>query len=162
MRERPLGLRLACEAAGALGDPSALPWLIDCMRDEAAGRVAAAAFSAITGIEINGELAANGSGSGPDAEPGALAHEEFLPQADAEAVLRRYRGIEAQFRRGTRYLCGREPSPSWLAQLMMRERQSTRRAVAVELLGQTGSMTLFPYEAPAFRQRELLTSYAGK
>ncbi len=87
-----------------------------------------------------------------------LDYEELLPAPSHDALLRHHRRIESQLKRGVRHLRGREPSAAWLAELLGRERQSTRVAAAIELLGQAPRQTLFPLKSRAQRQKALLTT----
>jgi len=52
LAENPETLRVALYAAGALGDPTSIPWLIENMAVPALARVAGESFTMITGVDL--------------------------------------------------------------------------------------------------------------
>ena len=69
---RPGGVRLACVAAAAIGDPSMVPWLLEVAKQPEHARIAAWAIRAITGVAIAGALAGKepeGFSAGPSEDP---------------------------------------------------------------------------------------------
>src|SRR6202007_1848090 len=50
--KRKEGMRMAIAAAGAIGDPEHVPWLIEQMKVPALARIGGEAFAMITGIDL--------------------------------------------------------------------------------------------------------------
>jgi uncharacterized protein (TIGR02270 family) len=69
----PHTARLAIVAAAALGDPACVPLLLEAMHDETLARVAAEAFTSVTGVDITrarlSAMRPDGFESGPNDDP---------------------------------------------------------------------------------------------
>ena len=97
--------RIGIQATGLFGDPVAVPWLIQQMRDESLARVAGEAFSLITGADLallDLELEAlpdydPGPNDDPDDEDVALDDDENLTWPDAARVTAWWRDHGARF-----------------------------------------------------------------
>ncbi|MFO6379681.1 hypothetical protein ACLBYN_44635, partial [Pseudomonas aeruginosa] len=86
--------RIGIQATGLFGDPVAVPWLIQQMRDESLARVAGEAFSLITGadlalLDLELEVLPDydpGPNDDPDDDNVALDDDENLSWPEAERV----------------------------------------------------------------------------
>jgi uncharacterized protein (TIGR02270 family) len=104
----PAHARLLIVATGALGDPAAVPWLIEKMKDPILARVAGESFSMITGVDLSDDkLDASRPESfaaGPTDEPGdeniATDVDENLPWPGPGRVGARWRKSRDALRRG--------------------------------------------------------------
>ena len=149
--------------AGLFGDPVAVPWLIQQMRDESLARVAGEAFSLITGADLallDLELEAL-----PDYDPGpnddldddnvALDDDENLSWPEAERVSAWWRDNGARFVAGRAYLLG-EPLGEARCRQVLRDGQQRQRMAAACLLARfVPNLPLFPTGAPVRRQLDL-------
>jgi len=155
--------RAAIVGAGALGDPALAPWLIQCMDTPALARIAGESWSTITGIEIEGPLAADppeGFSAGPTDDPAdedvAMDPDEKLPWPSATAVKRLWTTRGPGFRPGSRYLLGNLMTPEWLQRVLGEGGQRRRAAAALEIAIRTPGSALFEVRAPGGRQRGAL------
>lgn len=158
------GARAALVGAGALGDPAAIPWILECMPSPEIARAAAAAFTTITGVNLAAEKlrgpAPEGFRGGPtdDAEDEIVAMDpdESLSWPDPGAVKGWWDRRGGEFKQGTRYLLGKPISIGWLGQVLREGSQPARAGAAMELCIRRQSRALFDVRAPGFRQgREL-------
>lgn len=156
--------RFAIQAAGAIGDPVSVPWLLDQMSNPPMARVAGEAFTTITGIDLayhdlDGEWPA-GFEVGPNDDPSdanvAMDPDEALPFPDARLVSDWWARNGASLRSGARHLAGKPISVSALQWVLRTGRQRVRAAAALELALLQPSQPLFEVRAPAARQREAL------
>jgi uncharacterized protein (TIGR02270 family) len=136
------GYRVAFAAAAALGDPAALPWLLDRMADPAMARRAGLAWSMITGLNLGAaELEAEapkGLSAGPtdeaDDEDVSEDPDDGLPFADLDALRAWWQDAQARFEPGKRYLLGKPVTDgAWLEEVLSRGHQVARAAAALEL-----------------------------
>jgi uncharacterized protein (TIGR02270 family) len=155
--------RAAIVGAGALGDPSLAPWLIQCMDTPALARIAGESWSTITGIEIVGALAGGppeGFSAGPTDDPAdedvAMDPDEKLTWPNAAAVRRLWTTRGPAFRPGVRYLLGSPMTPEWLQRVLGEAGQRRRAAAAMEITIRTPGTALFEVRAPGPRQRGAL------
>jgi uncharacterized protein (TIGR02270 family) len=157
-------MRLAAVAAGALGNPASVPWLIGVMHDEALARVAGEAFTTITGVDLTpAKLSAmrpDGFESGPNDDPDddnvAIDPDEHLPWPRPRAVAEWWAANGARFVAGQRYLLGRPMTLDALRAALRHGRQRQRRAAALELVLRQPGEPLFEVRARADRQIEAL------
>jgi uncharacterized protein (TIGR02270 family) len=157
--------RLAVLAAGALGAPEGVPWLIDQMRVPALARVAAEAFATITGVDLAAEHLdgprpagfAAGPTEDPEDEDVALDPDERLAWPCMQDVQRWWDAHQERFSKGTRYLAGQPLRPPWLQGVLRTGLQRLRSAAALELAMQQPGQSLFEVRAPGFRQIKTLT-----
>ena len=160
--------RLAIFVAGALGDPSLVPWLLDTMHREELARAAGEAFTSITGVELGGArlsaMRPDGFESGPNDDPNdhdvAIDPDEHLPWPQPAAVARWWSANSGSFVAGERYLRGRPISPTVLQEVLLRGRQRQRAAAALELVLREPGRPLFEVRARADRQLRALGTSA--
>jgi uncharacterized protein (TIGR02270 family) len=163
--KRQGGLRNAIVAAGAIGDPEHVPWLIEQMKVEALARVAGEAFTMITGIDLAYDdlekNAPEGFESGPTENPEdenvEMDPDEHLPWPDPALIQKWWTENQSRFQKGTRYLLGKPMSIEWLQQVLRVGRQRQRAAAALELTIRQPGRPLFEVRAPGFRQQAILT-----
>lgn len=160
----PATIRLAIVAAGALGDPGCIPWLLDVMHDEALARAAGEAFSSISGVDlVRGKLFAmrpDGFESGPNDDPGddnvAIDPDEHLPWPRPNVVAQWWSDHAEEFVSGERHLLGRHMTIDALQGVLRYGRQRQRAAAARELVLRQPGEPLFEIRARADRQLEAL------
>lgn len=164
LSENPRTLRLAVIAAGALGDPGLVGWLIDPMRVPEHARVAGEAFSTITGLDLadwkmEAEWPAGfqaGPTEDPDDEKVALDADENLPWPNPELVARWWQQHKGGFSTGARYFLGKPLRVEPLQEVLRTGRQRQRAAAALELALRQPGQPLFEVRAPGSRQQKLL------
>ena len=170
LAQNPKQVRLAIVGSGALGDPEAVPSLIEQMKKPPLARIAGEALSMITGVHISydnleGEKPEGfetGPTENPQDEKVALDADSFLFWPKPEAIQKWWNAHQSEFTKGTRYLVGKPITPEWLHQVLREGRQRQRAAAALELgLKQRGSK-LFEVHAPGFRQQKVLSELAKK
>jgi uncharacterized protein (TIGR02270 family) len=156
--------RLAVTGTGILGDPAAIPWLLQIMEVPELARPAGEAFSMITGVDLayadlEGEWP-EGFAAGPTEEPEdedvAMDPDEDLPWPAPEPVARWWDAHQGEFRNGVRYLVGKPLSREHLQQVLRTGLQRQRTAAALELALLQPGQPLFEVRAPGFRQQKLL------
>ena len=143
-------------AAGALGDPAAVPWLIASMSTPSLARVAGEAFDNITGADIaflDLDRATEGFANiALEETEGRSGAEALEPRPDALKVENWWHARSEQFARGRRYFVGAELSEAQL-QWVLRTGWQRQRAAAAEYLFLWTSSPLFDVDAPGDRQR---------
>ncbi|HCG0900512.1 TIGR02270 family protein [Pseudomonas aeruginosa] len=155
--------RIGIQATGLFGDPVAVPWLIQQMRDESLARVAGEAFSLITGADLallDLELEAlpdydPGPNDDPDDEDVALDDDENLTWPDAARVTAWWRDHGARFVAGRAYLLGEPLGEARCRQVLRNGQQRQRMAAACLLARFVPNLPLFPTGAPVRRQLDL-------
>ena len=160
----PKTLRLAVQAAGAMGDPEEVPWLIEQMKTPELARVAGESFTTITGVDIayqdlNGDRP-EGFESGPTEDPADenvnMDADENLPWPDPSLIQKWWQSNRQAFQPGTRFLLGKPITIDWLKQVLRIGRQRQRAAAALELAMRQPGTPLFEVRAPGFRQKQML------
>ena len=159
-----LAARHVVQATGIIGDPVSVPWLIEQMATPELARVAAEAFSLITGIDpANDDLESarpEGFEAGPseDAQDDdvALDPDEDLAWPAPDRLAQWWVDHRAAYAPGTRYLCGRPIDADGCHAVLAGGLQRQRRAAALELALLEPARPVFNTSAPARRQRELL------
>jgi uncharacterized protein (TIGR02270 family) len=162
--KREEGLRMAITAAGAIGDPEHVPWLIEQMNLPAMARVAGEAFTMITGIDLAyndlEKRAPEGFETGPTENPEdenvEMDPDENLPWPDPVLIQKWWSNHQSQFQKGTRYLLGKPITIEWSQQVLRIGRQRQRAAAALELAIRQPGQPLFEVRAPGFRQQAIL------
>jgi uncharacterized protein (TIGR02270 family) len=156
--------RKAIIAAGALGDPADIPWLIEQMATPELARVAGESLSMITGLDIayedlDGEPPENFE-AGPTEHPADdnvdLDPDEDLPWPDPAAIDRWWAENRKNFKKGTRHLCGQPIAKKHLWEVFKTGYQRQRAAAAIELALLEPGKPLFNVKAPAKRQMRML------
>jgi uncharacterized protein (TIGR02270 family) len=155
----PNKLRLAIKAAGAIGAPEEVPWLIDLMHDPQLARLAAESFTMITGADLDRQYLKgeqpedfeSGPSDNPEDDDVEMDPDEDLPWPKITAVQDWWLEHRREFRSGTRYLLGRAISAAALQQILREGRQRQRAAAALDLALHTPG-ALFEVRAPGFRQ----------
>jgi len=137
----PAQARSVIQATGILGDPHAVNWLIGKMTEPKLARVAAEAFTQITGIDLERHQFTRESPHDVEQIPSddteddhvGLDEDENLPWPDVEKVATLWRRHGQHFLVGRRYFLGRPLTPEWLNDKLTTGTQRQRHAAAMEL-----------------------------
>jgi uncharacterized protein (TIGR02270 family) len=164
MAQNPTTSRLAVQAAGVMGDPVSVPWLIEQMVIPELARVAGESFSMITSVDIASEDLEcewpEGFEAGPTEDPEdenvEMDPEEDLPWPNADLIEKWWGSHRRDFQNGTRYLCGKTMTLESLQEVLRTGYQRRRGAAAIELAIRQPGKPLFEVRAPGFRQQQLL------
>ncbi len=164
LASRPETLRLAIQAAGVIGDPAQISWLIQQMENAAIARVAGESFTYITGIDLayddldtdKPEGFEAGPTENPEDENVDMDPDEDLPWPNPQLIEKWWSQNKSRFTNGTRYLCGHPMTIESLTQVLRTGKQRQRRAAALELAIRQPGTPLFNTSAPGFRQQALL------
>jgi uncharacterized protein (TIGR02270 family) len=160
LAKKPETLRQAVIAAGAAGDPGAIPWLLDQTALPAVARVAGEALSMITGADLAYlDLDADrpeGFEAGPNDDPEDENVEpdpdEDLPWPDPALLRGWWEQRKSKFAPGKRQLLGKEISAGSCREALKTGRQRQRAAAALELSILEPGTPLAEPRAPGFRQ----------
>jgi hypothetical protein len=160
----PFAIRhLLIQGVGQLGDASYVDWLLEQMDDPRSARVAAEAFSTITGLDL---VAQNMTTPPPPDEEGSddenpeddnvvLEADSDLPWPQLDKLKAWWPSNRERFTLGTRYFSGAEPTLAHCQLVLAHKPQRLRMAAAEHCcLAATVSsgMVLFNTAAPAWRQ----------
>jgi len=156
--------RLVVEAAGVIGDPVSIPWLLSNMENPELVRVAGEAFSQITGIDLayddldrdEPEGFEAGPTDNPEDEDVAMDQDEDLPWPDPAILLEWWERNQKNYPAGQRLLCGQPVSQSVCTEVLRQGFQRQRRSAAIELALLNSEEPLFNTSATARRQERLL------
>lgn len=157
--------RAAVIGAGVIGDPVHVPWLMEQMKKLKIARLAAAAFSMITGVDMTDlnlgsdspENFESGPTDSPEDENVATDPDEKLPWPDCAKIAVWWSRNRDRYRVGTRLLLGRPlDDEHWLGQVLGKGFQRQRAAAALELALRRPGQPLFNIKAPGFRQKSTL------
>jgi uncharacterized protein (TIGR02270 family) len=157
---RPATLRQAVIAAGAAGDPGAVPWLLDQTAVPAVARVAGEALAMITGVDLayqdlDGDQP-EGFEAGPNDDPKDENVEpdpdEDLPWPHPGLARAWWETQKSRFTPGKRYLVGKEITAESVREILKTGRQRQRAAAALELAMLEPGTPLQEVRAPGFRQ----------
>jgi uncharacterized protein (TIGR02270 family) len=157
-------LRASVAGIGALGDPAAIPWLIEQMKSPPLARIAGEAFSMITGAHIAYDKLEGHKPDGfqagptedPDDENVAMDPDESLAWPDPQLVQKCWSARRGEFAKDTRYLLGRPIAEESLQVALRRGYQRQRHSAAMELALLRPGKPLFNVSAPGFLQQKLL------
>jgi len=157
-------LRLAIQAAGVIGDPAHIPWLVQQMENPIVARVAGESFMLITGIDLayddldtdKPEGFEAGPTEDPENENVAMDTDEDLPWPDPRMIEKWWGIHRLEFTSGTRYLLGKQMAIDSLTEALKTGKQRQRRTAAIELAMRQPGQPLFNCSAPGFRQQALL------
>jgi uncharacterized protein (TIGR02270 family) len=131
-------VRIVIKAAGALGDPHAINWLIEKMKNPALARLAGEAFASITGVDLKQNQLLIDPADHPPSTPDdtldiAVDEDEHLPYPDAEKVMALWRNYGKSFSIGHRYFMGQLITAATLKEALAKGNQRQRHAAAMEL-----------------------------
>lgn len=164
LTSNPGTLRLAVQAAGVIGDPASIPWLIQQMADPILARVAGESFSFMTGVDLayddldtdKPEGFESGPTDNPEDENVEMDADEDLPWPNAQLIEKWWSAHRLEFTNGTRYLLGKPMAIDSLREALKTGKQRQRRAAAIELAMRHPGTPLFNCSAPGFRQQRVL------
>ncbi|QSN64237.1 TIGR02270 family protein [Caballeronia sp. M1242] len=149
------GLRDAIRAAGALGDPAVVPWLLDHLDDALHARAAGEAFSTLTGADL--EYLDLDRDPPPNAET-SEPEEDSLRWPDPAATRAWWMQQRERFVAGRRYLCGELISADATRTVLRDGFQRQRAAASIELVRAAGASPMFPVHERADWQRRRLAA----
>ena len=137
----PQNIRAIIHATGVLGDPHAVNWLITKMSATPLARLAAEAFTFITGVDLEKHGlttpppadAAPIPNDDPNDDTVGLDEDENLPWPDVDKIQHLWRTHGRHFLVGRRYFLGKAATPDWLKQKLIDGTQRQRHAAALEL-----------------------------
>jgi uncharacterized protein (TIGR02270 family) len=152
--------RLSVLGAGVLGDPVAVPWLIQTMEVPELARVAGESLSMITGLnlayeDLEGEWPEDfeaGPTEDPDDEEVDLDPDEDLPWPEPTLIAGWWEKNKGRFATGNCYLAGQLMADHHLRQVLASGLQRQRTAAAMELALLKPEQLLAETRAPGFRQ----------
>ena len=129
------------KATGILGDPHAVNWLIAKMQEPSVAKLAAEAFTCITGINLDEhqlsaeepENAPVTPNDDPDDDNVDLDEDENLPYPDVAKVTAFWRKSRQNFTPGERYFMGKPVSSGVLKRILAQGSQRQRHGAAMEL-----------------------------
>lgn len=162
--------RLAIAAAGVVGDPQALPWLLAKMENPLLAKLAGEAFSAMTGVDLNYENLAQEPVQ-DDSDESAVddrlqqndllpaGHEDSLPLPDVTKLVDWWRSHNIRFAPNERYLCGQPIGVANAVRVLKRGRQRDRAAAALELALLQPQAMLFDVQARGRLQKRWLAQW---
>jgi uncharacterized protein (TIGR02270 family) len=164
LMQSPETLRCSAIVASALGDPELINELFILMEKETTSRKAGEAFTMITGVDIEYEdldgEAIDGFEGGPSEEPEDeevdMDPDEDLPWPNLELIKKWWQEHQREYRRGIRYLRGKEMTNRSLMDALIYGTQTQRAAAALELAVRDPFIPLFETRASGKRQMELL------
>ena len=165
LARHPGGDRALIRAAGVVGDPRYIPWLIERMAEPAVAQLAGEAFAMITGVDLAYRdlvrPAPDDFEAGPNDDPAdetvALDEDEHLPWADSRAVGEWWMANRDRFSSGAAHFLGApKEAAAWLAALSDGF-QRQRRAAALELALRQPGKAMFEVRARGRLQRLMLT-----
>ena len=164
LANNPSTLRMAVQAAGVIGNPTNIPWLIQQMANPIMARVAGESFSFITGIDLAyDDLDTNkpegfeaGPTENPEDENVEMDSDEDLPWPNPQLIEKWWFTHRLEFSNGTRCLLGKPMAIDSLKEALRTGKQRQRTAAAIELAMRQPGTPLFNTEAPGFQQMKLL------
>jgi uncharacterized protein (TIGR02270 family) len=150
-------LRIAVIAAGAIGDPSLIPWIVENMNLPPLARVAGEAFSMITGVDLAYEDLDGDEPPGFEAELKENADDEDVSMDLDEKlrwpvpalVTKWWNKHRDRFESGKRYLRGKEIAIESLRETLTNGKQRERAVAALELSLRYPMRPLFEVRARA-------------
>lgn len=169
----PDARKLAIGATGVIGDPQAIPWLLAQMEAPDLARMAAEAFSSITGLDlVRDDLAKDvpddeaGDSSQQDKAAAQVewtppSHEDSLPWPDVDKLKHWWSQHKADFTFGQRHLCGQPVSAGQAIHVLTTGRQRDRASAAIELALLRPGAPLFDVHARGRLQRRRMTPWSS-
>jgi len=164
----PADWRKVIAGSGISGDPAYVPWLIHRMADGKQARLAAEAFTLITGVDLGVEAldrpAPEARESGPTDDPDDpdvdMDPDDDLSWPDPERIQQWWVANAARFQSGTRYFIGRPVTHDHCVRVLVTGTQRQRMLAANYLCLIAPGTPLFNTAAPAWRQNRLLAQVA--
>jgi uncharacterized protein (TIGR02270 family) len=161
---RPERARTAVMAAGAVGDPAVVPWLIRRMHEPALARLAGEAFTTITGADLAlldlDQDPPPPSAEGPDEsatdEVVDPSYESNLRWPAPDLVAAWWADHRHSFTPGVRYLGGRAVNAAALVDVLRTGKQRQRVAASLHLALLERDRPLFEVRARGGRQQQAL------
>jgi uncharacterized protein (TIGR02270 family) len=163
---QPDEIRWVIRGSGLAGDPAYVPWLVDQMRKHAVSRLAAEAFSVITGadlsaLDLEGSVPENfesGPNDNPEDRNVEMDSDDGLPWPDADKIEKWWAVNASRFQRGTRYFMGAAVTRERCIHVLKTGYQRQRILAAHYLCLLEPGTPLFNTSAPAWRQQRLLAA----
>jgi uncharacterized protein (TIGR02270 family) len=160
----PAQLRWLIQGSGIAGDPKYVPWLIGHMAHEKTARLAAEAFSLITGVDLSAsdferqtpENVESGPNDDPDDPNVDMDPDEGLPWPDPQKIEAWWAANGSRFPPGTRYFMGAPVTREHCIDVLKNGYQRQRILAAQYLCLLNPGTPLFNTSAPAWRQQKLL------
>jgi len=151
-------------AAGIIGDPVSVPWLISKMEVPELARTTGEAFSLITGVDLayddlDGDWPEGfeaGPTERPDDEGVRMDPDEDLPWPDPVLISGWWSANQEKYPAGQRLLCGRPVSREACIDVLKNGFQRQRQAAAIDFALLNPEAPLFNISATARRQARLL------
>jgi uncharacterized protein (TIGR02270 family) len=159
----PANARLVVAGAGILGDPVAVPWLIEKMRVPELARIAGESFVIITGTDL---LEHDLDGEAPDsfslADPLDERADADLPWPNPDSLLSWWSREGTWFKPGSRYLGGAPLDHDVCLNVLYHGSQHHRRAAAHELTLLNPGRKLWNWRAKSSLQLSWLSELPAK
>ena len=140
LAKRPGQERAAVMAAGIVGDPAVVPWLIDRMGSPDLARLAGEAFTSITGVDLTANHLdqdmppdVNSDEDAPIEQVLELDHDSNLPWPEPSRINSWWVANHRRFTQGVRYLVGVPIAAAHLREILVNGKQRQRAAAALEL-----------------------------
>ncbi|TQV76396.1 TIGR02270 family protein [Aliikangiella marina] len=158
LSSQPENVRIVIEAVGILGDPHAVPWLIEKMRHMETAKLAGQSFTLITGIDLEKyelnieapeEITAIPNDDPQDTDV-SLDEDENLPFPDVDKVASTWQKHGHKYLPGRRYFMGAEISEATLQDKLLNGLQRQRSAAAIELAIKSPQSPLINVAARSF------------
>jgi len=161
----PTHSRWLIQGSGIAGDPAYIPWLIKRMGDLQTARLAAEAFTLITGVDLGlaalDRPAPENFESGPTDDPDDpnvdMDADDGLPWPDVAKIETWWAENESRFPKGTRYFMGAPVTRAHCIDVLKNGYQRQRILAAHYLSLLEPGTPLFNTSAPALRQQRRLT-----
>jgi uncharacterized protein (TIGR02270 family) len=145
--------RQAIVSAGAFGDPTAVPWLLQMMERSELTRVAAESIATITGVDLE---RAEFKREAPAEPPEEDADDRDLRWPSHHSLAAWWEGERHRFTHGERYLAGRPVRQPEVLDVLRGGYQRQRQAAALEIARLRRDAIVFPTAARAdWQQRRL-------
>ena len=156
MVSQPELTRRTISAIGVLGDPQAIPWLLQQMAEPQFMRIAGWAFSQITGIDlVASSLTINPPEdlqTGPTDDPAddnvAMDPDEELPWPDRQKITSLWQAQQSRWQPGQRYFQGRAVNPQVLAHSLASTNQRQQELAALQRAVFDKPAVLVAFKAP--------------
>src|SRR5262245_18578037 len=159
--------RAAVVAAGIVGDPAAVPWLIRRMESPDTARLAGEAFSMITGVDLAYQDLDQDAPGSPDHDDRKLEdvidpdYESNLRYPAPALVERWWDENGGRFSPGVRHLSGRPIAEAHVVSVLLTGKQRQRAAAALELALLRPAQAVFEVRARGDRQQRAVNAWSS-